>query len=302
MNLLLIATAIALGAFIYLAFMAVALRGHYRTLTVVERTEAERSEADRQHLKGLGPRLTATLTRRGYEGDPLAPLVLGGFGYLLIITVLRLLGVAPVPAVLAALVTSCVVALAGLRTVTMRRRHLFDAQLVEALSALAGRLEAGSSVSQAFAEIIPNLRNPLRDELIRARDRSVSMPLADALDEVRSRYPSRAFTMLVKAIQLADTQGARIAPTLREAAAILTREQELQAEAVAEISQAKGEFFGIVGIIAGITVFVVFAGDENMRTQLRSPLGLVFLVGGIANFGLGIRRSLRIFARAKGVA
>jgi hypothetical protein len=82
----------------------------------------------------------------------------------------------------------------------------------------------------------------------------------------------------------------------------LTREQELQAEAVAEISQAKGEFFGIVGIIAGITVFVVFAGDENMRTQLRSPLGLVFLVGGIANFGLGIRRSLRIFARAKGVA
>jgi Flp pilus assembly protein TadB len=301
MNLLLIATAIAFGAFGYLAFMSIALRGHYKSLTVVERTEAERQDADVYRPKGLGGRLRAELVRRGYDGDPLPALVVGGFGYLLMVTVLRLVSVPVVAAVALALVAACSVATGLLRTVTLRRRRLFEVQLVEALSALAGRLESGSSVSQAFAEVLPNLRNPLHDEFARARDASVSMPLYAALEQVRRRYPSRPFAMLVTAIQLSDTQGARIAPTLREAAAALTREQELQAEAVAEVSQARGEFMGIVAIIASITAFIVFAGEDTMRTELLSPVGLTLLVIGVANFAWGVRRSLKIFARAKGV-
>lgn len=302
-TLILIVTALAVGAASYFGFLAVYLRRQYnRGMTAIEKAQAEREEFQRREQLGAtyDERLRNELRRRGYTGEPLPVVVGGALVYLLIIAIGRGLDIPVVVSVLAAVPASIAAALFGLRNLNTRRNRLFNRQFVSALSLLAAQLETGAGLPRAIENVTPSLDEPLRSEFMAVSAAGAATDITVPLEELRKKYPSRALDMTVSAVRLSATTGGSLAPVLREAANLLRDEFALAEEAVAEISQVRGEFFLIVGIILFIVLSIVSGADSEMRDGLFSPVGIIFLTIGAANFAWGIKRALSYFSDAKG--
>jgi len=165
---------------------------------------------------------------------------------------------------------------------------------------LVAQLHAGSSAQLALERIVPNLPDPLRSEfdlaLLRKR---ANMELSDAIAEVAKRYPSRAMDMLVAALRIDEQRGAKMAPALEQAASTVRQDFELRAEAEAEIAQERMQFFGIVGIIGAIVIFMFTRNSADQRDALTSPAGLTMIGAAAGNFVFGILRVLAMLQKAK---
>lgn len=292
---------------ICVGFAAYALVGWYyahsalRSMTAIERANAQIADARRKETRPKPKeRLQQELARRGYRGDLTPVLAAMTFVYLISILILRALGVGDLVGVAIALPLSLGVAVAGLSQMVTRRRRKFNVQLLQALTLLAAQVEAGNGAQRAIEQIIPSLQDPIRAELAATMDATVaSKDLVGAMRDLERRYPSKAFRMFIAALEIDQAKGGRLEPALRQAAATLQRDFDLSKEAQAEISQTKAEFVAIVGIIGLITVSMVVGGGQTARDAYFNPVGLIFVVIALANFGLGIARALKIFAGVK---
>lgn len=290
------------------AFAAYALVGWYyahsalRNMTAIERANAQIEEAKRKENRPKPKdRLRRELTARGYTGD-LTPVLAGmTFLYLVLVLALRMIGLPDLVGVLVALPLSVAAAVFGLNTMVTRRRRKFNQQLLQALTLLAAQVEAGNGAQRAIEQIIPSLQDPLRSELSAAMDATVaSKDLVASMRDLEARYSSRAFQMFIAALEIDQAKGGRLEPALRQAAATLQRDFDLSKEAVSEISQTKMEFVSIVGIISVITVTMVLSGGDSSVEAFTNPFGIIVSTVALANFGLGIYRSLKIFGKARG--
>ena len=188
-----------------------------------------------------------------------------------------------------------------LRAIVERKRRLFRRQLLQALTLMASQIEAGSGPKRALEQIVAQLEDPLGEELGAALAQTVaSKDLVGALRDLSVRYPSRAFSMFIAAMEIDEMQGGSLAPALRQAAALLSRDFELVEEAQAELSQTRSEFFIVTGIIGFICVFMFEAGGQAAHDAYTSFIGIVILSIFIANFAFGIFRVLKLLSKAKG--
>lgn len=302
MNSLVVIAAMCAGGSAYYAYGWYTARKALRSLTAIERANALIEEAKRKDAKpGLKQRLENELVRRGWKGD--LALVLGGVTmlYVLISLVLRLFGLGGIAGAVVGLPISVGVVLMGLGSATTRRRRAFNHQLLQALTLLAGQIEGGNGPRRALELIIPSLQDPLRSELIGVMDATVaSKNLVGALKDLLVRYPSRALSMFISALEIDEATGGRIEPALRQAADTLQRDFELSAEALAELSQTKAEFIVVVGIIGMVAVSMVTGGDATTKATYTTPVAIAVLLGLAAWFGFGIIRFLRILKKARG--
>ena len=165
---------------------------------------------------------------------------------------------------------------------------------------IAAQIEAGDSINRALDKTVLMVEDPLRREFAAALAQMVgTTTLTTALRSVAVTYPSRAMDLFLAALEIDETMGAKLAPTLRQAQTTLERQFDLAAEATAEISQAKAEFFGIT-IVMALVAFGMFTSSEGIaREAYASPLGIAVLTGVVANYVFGIVRTARIFGRAK---
>lgn len=308
MNLLLItAAAVAGGAVFYFVMMALISSSIYRKgMTRTERAQAEVDETltrrDRGSWQARGRRW---LVERGLDGDPVTYLVLGGTVYVFLVAALRVVGLPAIGGVLLGVPAGAATAAIAVRILNNRRRRLFNTQLIALLRSVASYVEGGAGLDAAMRLAVASADDPLRGAFERALNQAQTTGEADALPNaiaaIEQQYPSRALQLLVTALRLnVRSGGATLAPVLREAAAILTRDFELQSEAQAEVSQAKGEFFGIVAVIGFICVTLFTGSDDSTRDALLSPIGLLLIVFGVVNFGIGIYRAMRLFAKTRG--
>lgn len=303
-GLLVFATALAAGALAYFAFLAVYMRVVYRRgMTTVERAQAEREEFLAAEAKGgAAPieRLGALLRQRGYAGDPVPVVAAGTVVYLALATVCRMLGATPLIGVLIAAPLSAGTATTLLRVLETRRRRRFNEQLITALFALASHLETGAGVQRAFDLTIPSLEEPLRTELANALAAGAATDLGEALDELRERWPSRALDVTTASYRLHLETGGALAPVFRSAAELLRADFAISQEASAEISQTRGEFFLVIGIIGAICVGLVAGSDDSIRSALVSPVGLVTVGAFGAWAAFGVKRAMNLFNTIKG--
>lgn len=283
-----------LGAVYFLLAWFYELR-RLRKMTYIEVRNAQiEEELQRERRLTTKERIRAKLTSLGLGGDP-APLAMGvAFAYLLVASVLSFLGL---PSVAAAAIAAPT-AIAAVVAFAARRRAKMAAevpnQTLQLLRNVVTYLESGSTPQQAFNQAALSLANPMRDDVLAAlASRVGSEPLAKSLEPVALRYPSQAMTLLQAALEINDRVGAKLAPTLRQAAAVVESQLELAAEATAEVSQAKGEFIGVTVIIGFIGVMMMLTTGESARAAYLSPLGLVVLGLGIANFVFGVWRTMR---------
>lgn len=237
----------------------------------------------------------------GWEGDVTPLLMVSGVLYLVMVSVLSIIGVQGAPRAVLALPASLLIVGAISASARNKKKRVFNKQLMQALDLFAAQLKSGLSSVRAMEQTLPSLPQPLRGELAGALEKyRASAKLGDALAEVQERFPSRAMQMLVVSVRIDEERGGRMADALEQAADNVRKDFELGAEAQAELSQEKAQFYGIVFILGVFTYLTLVRADENTMRAYTTMPGLAVIVIAASNALFGIFRTLRVFSKAKG--
>lgn len=297
MNIFLAAVLSAAAAFFTVQWFSA--RRELSKRSVVERRRDAIDKANRERVS-LRRRARIFAARNGWDGDLSVIVIALIFVYAVCVAGLSLVSISGWLAPIIALPTAALSVFWVTSATAQRRRLAFSSQLVQALDLLVAQLHSGASAQLALERIVPNLPDPLRSEfdlaLLRKR---ANMELSDAIAEVAKRYPSRAMDMLVAALRIDEQRGAKMAPALEQAAYTVRHDFELRAEAEAEIAQERMQFFGIVGIIGAIVLFMFTRNSPDQREALTSPAGLTMIGVAAGNFVFGILRVLAMLQKAK---
>jgi Flp pilus assembly protein TadB len=273
----------------------------YRSMTRLERLDAQIDEEQRLlERRTVGDAVNEFAVGWGLQGLWAPALGLVTVMYLALAAVLALAGIGDLVGALVALPTAALAGLFLLRSSKQREEIRFRKQLLQAFGIIAAQIEAGDSINRALDKTVLMVEDPLRRELAAAMAQMVgTTTLTAALRPVAGRYPSRAMDLFLAALEIDETMGAKLAPTLRQAQNTLERQFDLAAEATAEISQARAEFFGIT-IVMALVAFGMFSSAEGIaRDAYASPLGVAVIGAVVANYAFGIMRTIRIFGKAK---
>jgi Flp pilus assembly protein TadB len=296
---IILASLFSAGA-LYFVMMWFFSRRDLAARTEIERRKAAIDHANRERID-VRAKLHQFAAKQGWTGDLSVIAIALIFLYAVVVALLSLIKISGWLAPIIAIPASVLVVVWGASSTTHRRQTAFNRQLVQALDLLVAQLQSGVSAQLALERIVPNLPDPLRSEFDRALvRRRANLELSDAIAEVASRYPSRAMSMLVAALRIDEKRGAKMALALEQAAASVRRDFELRSEADAEIAQERMQFFGIVGIVGGIAVFLFARGSQQQHEALTSPTGIILVGGAAANFAFGIFRVMRMLRKAKG--
>jgi tight adherence protein B len=295
-----IAAAVVAGASVF--FLAQLLRSLVtrRSLSKIEIAYLSREESRRRtgRQTSLAERLRDRLARMGYDTTLPPVLVSIGLIYLAAAVTMRLLGFASLLALILSVPVTVGVTWIVVMRAANRRRAAFDRQLMSVLNQVSDQLLAGYVPQRAFETVVATVGEPLHSEM------SASLAAAaanrDLVGELRllsQRYPSRAFDLLIAALEVNEELGGSLEPSLRQSAAILSSGFELAEEAKAEVSQAKAEYYGILIVLSIIAFSVYRANTEAITEALSDFVGVLILAASLGWAALGVFVAQRMFAK-----
>ena len=269
-----------------------------RNMSYVDRANLQRETEVRNERKYLKKSiLRKTIEDMGYFNDN-ASLVIGFlFLYIGISAVTSILLSNQSLSLLGSLPLTFVVVVSFKSYVVRRRREKATKQILQVLRQVITYLESGNPPVTAFNKAASLADNPLRDDLYECLNSIVgNIGLGEAMRPLLLKYPSAASRLLVAALEINDIQGSQLVPTLRQAENSAKKQSELAAEAVAEISQAKGEFIGVSVVIGLIALSLLSSTTKAAYSGVGTSI-ILFL--GVANYAIGVWRTLRVFNKAK---
>ena len=302
MSVLTLVGSVLFGIAIFYVYQWLATSSTVSKMTENERFQAEVDEFRQRHDQTTWRgRLNAFLLSLGLNEGSRLPF----FAWLLLdlaaVAALEALGVTGVAGVLLSVLVSGGIVVMVLTRLAGRRRLALNRQLVQALSLLATQLEGGTGPNAALRLVLESMPDPLHTELGAALEASgTSDDPAEAFRLLGEKYPTRAVKLVTSAFEINRDEGGPIAPAIRQAATSLMRDRELNEETLAEISQSRAEFWGIVSIIGGIAIVEFAIQNSSTLHPFHNAVAIVFLVLGVANFIFGVVRGLRIFTKARG--
>jgi tight adherence protein B len=291
---------IAVIGAVYFLLTWIDTRRSMQQLTALEVRNAQIAEDLERERKGTSKmKLQQRIASAGYDGDwiSLAGMLL--IGYLVLSFGLTMVGASQLVSLAVALPVAALGAYFYSMTRRRKRYALFEHQLLQAVRIVAAQLESGDTPQMAFQKAAMLVEDPLHTELDKALASRVGTDsLASVIAPLADRYPSQAMNFLITALEIDDKLGTRLAPALRQAQYALEHKMELSAEATAEISQSKAEFFGLTIIIGAIAVVMLYSSKDMAGGAYTSPMGIIVLTLTGANYIFGIFRTLKIFRKA----
>lgn len=293
--------AILLGAFIFFIINAFYETRRYTNLSRVEKLSAQIDEEQRLiDKKTFLERLDNLVYKFGFQGITVPLFAIFTFLYVVMASIFTLIGVSDFIGIVIALPISFAVVFTFSRLSKKREEERFRRQLLQAFGIIATQIESGDSISKAVVKTSMLIEDPLKRELQSALSKLVgSETLSSTLKDISAKYPSKAIDMFLAALEIDELMGAKLAPILRQAQAVLESQFDLSSEAMAEITQAKGEFYGISAVMILVAFGMFFSSTGVSKEAYLSPLGLFLLSLVFANYLAGIIRTVLIFNKAK---
>jgi len=181
-----------------------------------------------------------------------------------------------------------------------RARARRDAQLPEALDALATALRAGLAVPAALTEVAASAPDPLGTELRAVAGAAQhGIPLRDSLARwAEGPDASDDVAAVVAALTISSGAGGQVARAVDRIAAALRERRALQGEVRALATQARASA-GVLAVAPLAFVGLVATIDPGVLAfLLTTPVGLACLVLGIGLEALGASWMRRIVADA----
>lgn len=166
-----------------------------------------------------------------------------------------------------------------LRSLEQRRRRAFDAQLIDAVTMLAGAMKAGMSLLQAMEQVTREMGPPIRQEFAYAlQENRVGKPIIKALLDMKNRIRSEDLGITVDAIGIAQETGGVLSDVLLKITETIRARNRIRAKIVT--LTAEGRLQGIImSLLPWGLAGVLFVLDRDlMLPMFTSPLGQIMLV------------------------
>ena len=140
-----------------------------------------------------------------------------------------------------------------------RRANAFEQQLPEALSLIAGSLEAGHTFLRAVEMMVEECEPPLSEEFERLLSETrLGDPLMDALDRMNERLQIADLAWVIQALRIQQTVGGKLADLLQTLADFMRQREEIRREV--RVLTAEGRLSG--NILGALPLF--FMGIMQM--------------------------------------
>jgi tight adherence protein B len=246
------------GSLVLVAVVVVQAVGNYRRRFLV-RTE-EKVEA---LYLGVSPQRLWLLTLMGAAGGALLMAVVSGFK--------------PVLVALGA-IAGFLVPRFYLGNMEQRRRKKFDAQLVDAITIVAGAMKAGMSLLQAMERVTREMGPPIRQEFAHAlQENRVGEPIIQALQDMKNRIRSEDLSITVDAIGIAQETGGVLSDVLVKISETIRGRNRIRARI--GTMTAQGRLQGIVMSLLpwGLAAILFLLDREMIRPMFTTTPGQIML-------------------------
>ena len=179
-----------------------------------------------------------------------------------------------------------------------KRRELFVAQLPEVARLLSNGASAGLSIPAAIELAVREVDAPASEELQTVIDElTYGRSLADALDHLQQRLPSREIAVLMTTLIIQHRTGGDVVHALRELSSTLDARRETMREVRTVMAGAVYTSY-IVPLVGVGSLFVLNAVNSRTLSRMTSqPAGIAALVVAGILYGFGwvaIKRTTRI--------
>lgn len=158
----------------------------------------------------------------------------------------------------------------------LRRARLarFDAQLPDALLALASALRAGAGTAGALRQIVAEAPPPLAQEFgLMLREQRLGVSQDAALAHLARRMPSEATALTVSAMRIAADTGGNLAEALERIAAMVRARLHMEGRIDALTAQGRMQAW-VVGCLPVLLAIVLHQLEPEAMAQLwRTPAG-----------------------------
>jgi tight adherence protein B len=159
-----------------------------------------------------------------------------------------------------------------------RRRNRFDAQLVEAVTMIAGAMKAGMSLMQAIEKVTREMGPPIRQEFAYAlQENRVGKPIIQALQDMKNRIRSEDLSITVNAISIAQETGGVLSDVLLKIAETIKGRNRIRGKI--NSLTAQGRLQGIIMALLpwGLAGILFMLDPEMIRPMFTTTMGQVMV-------------------------
>ena len=169
-----------------------------------------------------------------------------------------------------------------------KRRTAFERQLPEALSLIAGSLEAGHTFLKAIEMMVEESEAPMSEEFERVLSETrLGDPLMDALDRMSLRLGIPDLAWVIQALRIQQSVGGRLAELLTTLAEFMRQREEIRREV--KVLTAEGRLSGnILGALPLFFMLIMQILNPGWMTPMFKGWGPAVLAGAGASVLLGV--------------
>jgi tight adherence protein B len=175
-----------------------------------------------------------------------------------------------------------------------KRRTAFERQLPEALSLIAGSLEAGHTFLKAIEMMVGESEPPLSEEFERVLSETrLGDPLMDALDRMSQRLEIPDLAWVIQALRIQQSVGGRLAELLTTLAEFMRQREEIRREV--KVLTAEGRLSGnILGALPLFFMLIMQVMNPDWMKPMFHGWGPAVLGGAGLSvlIGVGIIRKM----------
>ncbi len=169
----------------------------------------------------------------------------------------------------------------GLKFLENRRLGKFEKQLAPMIDAMAGALQAGSSLAQAMEMVGREVPPPVGEEFaVVVREMAVGIPMGRAFENVVERVHSLDLDMLLSAIVIQHRVGGNLSSVLRTIAHTIRERLRIRGEISVLTAQARISSYVVSLLPVGVVGILFFIAPAYISKLFEPGVTRFMLIGG----------------------
>jgi tight adherence protein B len=176
-----------------------------------------------------------------------------------------------------------------------RRVRKFENQFAQALDSLANAVGVGLGIAQAIEVIGRDMPEPIGPEFAKVlRSMGMGVSLAEALDQLAERVPSRDVDLFVAALSIQYRTGGALGPILRKIADTVRERINMRSEISALTGQQRYSAYIIALMPVFLFIVIKFLSPSYFSLIVQPGIMRIILVGSAIGIAAGLHFMLRI--------
>ena len=169
-----------------------------------------------------------------------------------------------------------------------RRKKAFEQQLPDAISLIAGSLQAGHTFLRAIQMMCEESEPPLSEEFSRVvQETRLGDSVVDSLDRMAKRLEIRDLEWIVQAIRIQQSVGGKLADLLYTLGDYIRSRDEIRREVRTLTAEGRASAW-MLGALPVIVLLAVQVVNPEYLAPMYQGWGIVWLVGTASSVMLGV--------------